>query len=91
MKLQYDDVTSGFDTKTKSGFRIKSGLVVFIENSAKEFRKSIMNENGLTRGDAHLEYFVEESKILILKSKMAPVWKLPIYKFLCKISIFSKC
>ena len=56
------DFTPGFNTKTKLGFRIKSGLAAFIEKSAKEFRESIINENKLTRGDAHRAYCVKNSK-----------------------------
>ena len=55
-EFQNDDITFGFGTKTKLGFRIKSGLAVLIKKFAKEFWKSILNDNGLTRGDAHLAY-----------------------------------
>ena len=36
-----------------------------------EFRKSIINDNGLIRRDDHLPYSVKKIKILIVKSKMA--------------------
>ena len=35
----------------------------FIEKSAKEFRKSIINDNGLTREDTHLSFDVKNLKI----------------------------
>ena len=56
IKLQKDDVTSGFDTHTKLGFRIKTG------KTAKEFRRSIINNIWLTKGYFHLAYFVETQK-----------------------------
>ena len=34
-----------------------------------EFRKSIINDNGLTRRDDHLPYSVKKIKILIVKLK----------------------
>ena len=49
----------------------KSGLAALIQKCAMEFRKSIINDNGLTRRDDHLPYSVKKIKILIVKSKMA--------------------
>ena len=39
-----------------------------------EFRKSIINDNGLTRRNDHLPYSVKKIKILIVKSKMVALW-----------------
>ena len=62
-----DDVTSGFRHKSKLGVRIrlnfclkKSGLAALIKKSAMEFRKSIINNNGLTKIDDHLAYSVKK-------------------------------
>ena len=50
----------------------KFGLAGLFKKSAMEFRKSIINDNGLIRGYAHLVYPVKK-KIGIMKSKMAAV------------------
>ena len=49
----------------------ESGLAALIEKCAMEFRKSIINDNGLTRRNDRLPYSVKKIKILIVKSKMA--------------------
>ena len=59
----------------------KSGLAALIKKTAIEFRKSIINYNELTKGYAHLVYSVKKIKNLIVKSKMAAVWKLSIFDF----------
>ena len=71
-----------FRQESKLGVRIrlnfslkKSGLSAFIEKTAMELRKSIINDNVLTKRDDHLAYSVKKIKILIVKSKMAIVWK----------------
>ena len=51
----------------------KSGLAAFIEKSAMELRRSIINDNGLTKRDDHLAYSVKKIKISIVKSKIAAV------------------
>jgi hypothetical protein len=38
-----------------------------------ELRKSIINDNGLTKRDDHLAYSVKKIKISIVKSKIAAV------------------
>ena len=45
-----------------------------------EFRKSIINDNGLIRRDDHLPYSVKKIKILIVKSKMAGSLKIMNFK-----------
>ena len=59
-----------FRHKTELGVRIhqifysldKFGLAALIQKSAMEFRKSIINDNGVTRRDDHLKYSVKNNK-----------------------------
>ena len=69
----------------KNFSNFKSGFAALFKKTAMEFRKSIINNNELTRGYVHLGYSVKKIKILIVKSKMATVLKL------LKLSIFDFC
>ena len=65
----------------KNFSNFKSGFAALFKKTAMEFRKSIINYNELTRGYAHLVYSMKKLKILIVKSKMAAVWKFSIFDF----------
>ena len=96
-KKNFDrEIKNGGSLKTmnfKNFLNFKSGFAALFKKTAMEFQKSIINYNELTRGYAHLVYSVKKIKKIIVKSKMAALWKLSIFDFCdfldCSILIAS--